>query len=356
MFQSLPLSIQTALFFKTNARLRFYKKLSAMIRNGMGQQATLKNMQKRLEDRHKPMQHILAEAHTRMLNGATLAAAFEKLIPDEEYMLIKSGVDSGEVTNSLELCCDLIKMKQKIGTAVWKALSGPAILISLIIMLMLVVSRYVVPQLSLFSDPNAWTGGAAMLRQFAMFIDSPVGLFLLGGFILALVGVLATLPYFTGPLRIKLDKIPPWSVYRLVHGSIWLFTLATRLKANALLNNTIEESLNSPQISKWLQERLQAIHAQLAIGKTLGEALVDCGYDFPDEELNEDLLIYASLSEFYSALYTIAKEWLETGIEWIEKTCLSINICLFVVVGMFVGFIVLSVTSLQNQLGTLITG
>ena len=356
MLHLLPLSIQTGLFFGANARLKFYQKLGAMVRNGIGQQATLKLMQKRLADRNKPMQHILAEAHIRMLNGATLSAAFEKLIPDEEYMLIKSGVDSGDVPNALELCCNLIKLKQKIIAAVRKSIGGPALLFSLVIILMLIVSRYVVPQLSLISDPTSWRNEAAMLYQFARFVDSPVGFIFFSCLTIVVMLVFATLPYFTGTVRIKLDKIPPWSVYRLIHGSIWLFTLATLLKANVLLNNVIEDSLNSPQVTRWLRERLQAVHAQLAIGKNLGEALVDCEYDFPDEELNEDLLIYASLPQFHSALYAISKEWLEDGIERIETTCKTLNISLIAVVAIFTGFIVLSVNSLQNQLGTIFTG
>jgi hypothetical protein len=38
--------------------------------------------------------------------------------------------------------------------------------------------------------------------------------------------------------------------------------------------------MNSSQSSAWLKERLKAVHAQLAIGKNLGQALADSGYQF----------------------------------------------------------------------------
>ncbi|WP_430735321.1 type II secretion system F family protein [Halodesulfovibrio aestuarii] len=349
----LNLKLAVLLSFRHNTRRNLYEKISAMVRNGLGLEATLLLLQKRAAKRNSWNTIILREAHSRMLTGGTLATAFEGNIPDEEYMLIKSGVDSGEIPHSLELCSKLIKQKQKIKTAVQEAISYPALMLSLLTLLLLVVSRFVVPQLGLISDPSTWNGEAALLYQVSRFIDSPAGIIILGAMFCSMIAVFATLPTFTGKVRVVCDRFPPWSIYRLIHGAIWLFTLATLLRASVQLNTILEDTMNSSQSSAWLKERLKAVHAQLAIGKNLGQALADSGYQFPDKDLIEDLYVYASLPGFHERLYSIAEEWMAAGIERIKQICKLINLILMLNIGMFTGLIILSINSFQQQLGNI---
>ena len=345
------LRLIASLFFSGKTRRKFYLKLAAMTENGLGLNDALENMQKRLARKHDPLHLLLSEALVRMQSGASLADAFQGFIPDAEYMLIKSGVDGGDLPNTLELTCGLIKAKEKIITAIVQALSYPALLCSLLLVFLLVLSQFVVPQLALIVDPTRWEGGAATLYSVAVFIGTPSGIIMLCGMAGGFIATMTTLPHFTGRLRVKCDKLPPWSLYRLIHGSIWLFTLATMLKANVQLSVVLDDMLESTKRNGWMLERIQAIRAQLNLGKSLGEALDDCGFNFPDAELVEDLLIYSTLPGFDTRLYTIAKQWLEQGIERIKTQCKILNFALLIAIIALLCGIALAVSSLQQQLG-----
>ncbi|SHJ06438.1 type II secretion system F family protein [Halodesulfovibrio aestuarii] len=349
------LRIIAALFFSGKKRCKFYQKLAAMTENGLGLNDALESMQRRLERKHDPQHLLLSEALVRTQSGDSLADAFHGFIPDAEYMLIKSGVDGGDLPNALELTCGLIDAKEKIVSAIVQALSYPVLLCSLLMVFLLVLSHYVVPQLSLIVDPESWRGGAAILYSVAVFISSPTGVLFLISTFGAVVLSMATLPHFTGKLRIKCDKLPPWSLYRLIHGSIWLFTLATMLKANVQLSVVLDDMLESSKRNRWMSERIQAIRAQLNLGKSLGEALDDSGFNFPDEELVEDMLIYSTLPGFDSRLYTIAKQWLEQGIDRIKAQCKALNFGLLIAILTTLCGIALAVSSLQQQLGQSMT-
>ena len=83
----------------------------------------------------------------------------------------------------------------------------------------------------------------------------------------------------------------------------------------------------------------------------VSEALDDCGFNFPDAELVEDLLIYSTLPGFDTRLYTIAKQWLEQGIERIKTQCKVLNFALLIAIIALLCGIALAVSSLQQQLG-----
>ncbi|MCT4625661.1 type II secretion system F family protein [Halodesulfovibrio sp.] len=350
---SMVMKLAVLFGFRHSTRRKVYQKLSAMTGNGLGLEATLQLLHERAAEHRQLHALILQEAHSRMLTGGTLATALEGSIPEEEFMLIKSGVNSGDIPHSLELCSKLIVLKNKIKTAVQEALFEPILLLCLITLLFLIVSRVVVPQLSLITDPSTWNGAAAAMYQLSEFIDSPVGIIILTGIFALLVTVFATLPSFTGKARTVCDRIAPWSIYRLIHGAIWLFTLATLLKASIQLNNILEEGIRSSQSSPWLKERLRAVHAQLSIGKNLGRALLDAGYNFPAKDIVEDLFIYAELPGFHERLYSISEEWLEEGIERIQYTCKTLNLILKLSIGLIIGFIVLFTTTFYQQLGNI---
>lgn len=348
--QSDRMRIISALFFSGKVRRKFYLKLAAMTENGLGLNDALETMHERLARKSNPQRVIFSEALLRMQGGASLADAFYGFIPDAEYMLIKSGVDGGDLPNALELTCGLIEAKQKIVKAIVEALSYPILLCSLLLIFMLVLAHYVVPQLSLIVDPAGWRGAAATLYSAALFIASPSGGLLLCGVAGSLASILSTFPYFTGKLRVKCDKLPPWSLYRLIQGSIWLFTLATMLKANVQLSVVLDDMLESSKRNRWLTERIYAFRAQLNLGKSLGEALDDSGFEFPDKEIVEDLVIYSTLPGFDARLYSIAQQWLAEGIDHIKGQCKILNYALLFQILAVLCSIALAVSSLQQQL------
>lgn len=343
--------LKAKIFFTPAVRIRVYRKLAAMTRHGVSVAESLSYIKERYSKNRNPMASVLAVVSERMHSGSKLHEALQGFIPAEESMLIQSGVNSGKLHEALELSVTLIKARLKIISSMWKSLSYPATLFCAIIGLLLMLSSYVMPKFAKISDPELWQGSAHTLYQISKFIDSTAGTLLLIGLIAALFIALATIRIWTGKIRVHFDSIPPWSFYRLIIGSLWLFTLSTLMKSGIQLSQAMNDMLATPGTSPWLKERLLSVKAQLNLGKSLGVALDDSGYQFPARMIVEDLRVYSKLPGFDEQLHLIAEEWLEEGMETIQVQAKIINRGCIIGIVFIIAGIVLAMSSMNQQLG-----
>ncbi len=337
--------------FDSRLRSGLYRKMAAMTGHGVGVVSCLQYQQAQFSRRRHPAALVLRETLIALNAGHRLDTALGGYIPPTEAMLIGSGLSGGNLVQALELCTNIIEARRKIVGSVVQALSYPILLALLFLVLLFVLSRHVVPQLAGISDPSGWQGGAGALYRVASFVDSTAGVVTLAGIGMLAVLSVATLPIWTGRVRVVLDRVPPWSFYRLIIGTLWLFTLATLLQAGMQLTHALDDMLSRTGSDRWLRERLLAMRSQLNIGNDLGGALENIGFDFPDRELVDDIRVYAMLPDFDHQLQSIATEWLAESMKRIGAQARIINVvCIGGIVAMLIG-LALAVSSLQQQLG-----
>jgi type II secretory pathway component PulF len=325
--------------FSSKIRAKTWKKLARHLQNNVPELEALEMLKIRAADKTDPVASFifggppLAVIFTRIIdaidNGATLDEALYPWVPHEEIMLIRAGKKSAKEPEALLHCVELIEAKQKIIASVVKAVAGPLLMVALFIVLLLLISHYLVPALSDMSNPLLWDGAAGALYSVSSFVASAAGVITL----VVIVGLIATslisLPFWTGPLRVKFDSFPPWSIYRLLVGSIWLFTVATLLRAKIPLDDILKDMLESGVLRPWLQERVLRIDKLYHADANFGTLLLNLKMNFPDEEMAGDLSVYASLPTFQSDMYEQAKGWFSDGIEKITTQALIINVILF---------------------------
>lgn len=340
------------LFFDAPVRRRTWRKLSAQLRHGVGLEVSLLQMRNRYKVKKSPLEAVLSQILDRLHKGQAFDVAVYGFAPSEELMLLRGGVRSGRLSEALELCSDLIKARQGIIGVVAGAVAYPLVLLSVFTGMLLLLSLEVIPQLALLSNPEAWDGAAAALYHISNGIASPGGAAALALSILAFAGSLVSLPFWTGRLRLYVENVPPWSMYRLVTGTIWLFTVATLLRSGVQLNFILDDMLSNQNLRPWLKERVLAIRAEYALGKKLGQVLADTKMHFPDDEMIDDLLVYAELQEFHTQLHLLAGEWLQDGIARIDLQAKFINsICIGSIFVLLTG-VAVATGSMQQQLGS----
>jgi type II secretory pathway component PulF len=218
------------------------------------------------------------------------------------------------------------------------------------------MSFQVVPELALAIDPKTWTGAAGFLYDFTSFVSSPAGLIAFFVFVGILVVVMGSLSRWTGPTRLYVEKIPPWSIYRLFVGSIWLFTVATLLRARIPLDTIFKDMLASGIMRPWLAERVTFINYRYRAGGDFGSILLHLNMNFPDKDLVEDLAIFSALPNFHTNLYEIAKEYLDDGIERISKQAKILNVVALCSIAGLVCMFFLAFGSIQQQFGSMSGG
>lgn len=330
------------LLFYSSVRRRTWRKLSGIFRyNLMGWQEAVRQLRDRYVARKHPLaglfSAVLSEAH----KGRSFDRAFAPWIPHEEQMLIRGGVEGGSLQNALMDCADLIQARSKIVGSVIGALAYPIFTLCLFFGLILIMAFGVMPELVQISNPEKWTGAAGLLYKFTSFVASPLGFVCLLLVPALTILVLVTLPTWTGKIRLYVENIPPWSIYRLLVGSSWLYTLATMLRAGIPLDTILKDMLDSGVISPWLAERVRTIRLRLRSGGSFGSVLLHLNMNFPDKELVEDLAVFATLPNFETNLYEFAKEQLDEGVTRIDKAAKILNNAAICAVGLlFIGFVV----------------
>lgn len=342
--------------FDGPARRRTWRKLAAQLRHNVNLLQALTVMRDRcLVRKKRGMASVLTRILEGLSRGHSLDMAVADLVPAEERMLIRGGYKSGRLDEGLDLCADIIEARQGIFGAVIGAVAYPLVLFSMLVVILVVLSVEVVPALALVADPAGFTGAAAMLFRIAEVVVSPFGVVLFSLLIVGVVLILSTLPVWTGKVRLAVEETPPWSIYRLVVGTMWLFSVATLLRADIPLMQILDDMLTG-NLRPWLRERIEAIRREYVLGKNLGRVLADTGLRFPDGEMVDDLVIYATLPDFHSQLHRLAREWLTDGTRRVKEQSAALNtLFLLCIIGLMCCLAMASM-SIQQQLGSSMGG
>lgn len=342
--------------FNGTVRMRTWKKIAAQLRQGLDLDQSLRIMRDRAADKKSPLARVFGSMLDHLSTGHDLGESLIGYASPEEIMLISGGQLSGRLPEGLMIAANLIAVRRKIVSSVLGALAYPALLLGAVCVLLIVVSVVVVPQLASIIDPSKWSGAAGVLYAVASFVTSPSGIVAFAFLGVICLLILGTLPLWTGTLRLQFDRIPPWSIYRLTVGAVWMFSLSTLMRSGLQIAHICNDMLNAQTLTPWLRERIEAVLKEFEQGKNLGHALYDTGLRWPDPELVDDLRIYADLPGFYGHLHELAEEWIEEGIVHVQKQTRIINIlCMFLIIAIACG-IVLSIGSLQQQLSNSMGG
>jgi len=147
---------------------------------------------------------------------------------------------------------------------------------------------------------------------------------------------------------VKLDKFGPWAIYRTLIGGTWLITTAALLKAGVRLEDAVRQTAEGAD--PWLSDRLKAITSGLSRGMNLGESMLRSGYDFPDVDIIDDLMIYSKYSGVDSAMESLAKQWVNDSVEIVKLKMGAIFSIGIVVVALTIGFLVGGFIDMQMQM------
>ena len=344
--------ILARLSFDAATRIRTWKKLAMQAQYGLPLKDSLRNLRDQTQRRNPTLARVFDQVLEHMSSGHYLDTALTGYASPEEIMLIASGQKAGKLPEGLRMAAELLEARRKIVGAVVGALAYPLFLFLMAVGMLAIVALYVMPELVQLSDPGNWTGFARGLYLISAFIGSWGGIVLLAALVGGCVVLVATLPLWTGPARKIADRFPPWSMYRLTVGGVWLFTLSTLMRSGMQLSHILNTMLASENTSPYLRERIRAISNQVGRGENIGEAMYLASLDFPDRELIDDFRAYAGLPHFKDQLQDFARDWLQEGIVSIQRKARLLNVIfLLLIIGQIL-LIAMSVMDLQSQLST----
>lgn len=312
--------------FGASARIEFYEAMMLLMENGVLLNDALKEMYKVASDEGRkpknPRAIILHDCMMGVAEGRPLSKALSAWVSPEECSLLAAGEKSGRLVDdkdglgAFSQAIKVITAKRQIIGAVALATVYPTVLGVLSVVLLNMVATKLVPKLAKTTNPEHWEGPAALLYGISKFVTG-YGKPSLIALLLLLAVIFSTLPYLRGSLRVYLDKIPPWSVYRMLHGSTFMLNLAVLLQSGIQIQAAL--ALLAETAKPWLRERIDAAKYGIGIGGSLGVALHRAGYDFPDKKAVQYLMILSSREGFERAIGRFGDRWLDISIKNIQS-------------------------------------
>lgn len=306
--------------FSSSVRLDFYRSLILLLNNHVRLNEALNELytvySQGGKKRSAPVAIVINECLQQMNDGESFSEAISWWLPPEEAMLLQAGELAGRLGEAFNEAEKIMVARKKIAGAIFGAIAYPLVLFSMMGFLLHMVATDLVPKLAKVVDPSKWSGAAGILRDIASFVTH-YGLTSVLTLIVLIFAIAISLPRLRGPLRVVLDNLPPWSIYRLVYGATFLLNVGALIKSGMRLNSALDK-LNEGT-NPWLQERITAALEGLSEGKNFGEALTDSGYHFPDKKANRFLAVISTYSGIDTAIINFGNRWLEETVNKIQS-------------------------------------
>lgn len=332
-------------------RLRLYKKIAGLLSNGVSLQAALDVLYDQASKGGKkkgdPVALGIDSWRQTYRNGRPFGQALTGWAPLSERMLVEAGETGSRLDEALLNVIKLAESDAAIRGALVGGLSYPGVLLAMLGGMLYLFGVQVIPNFEQLLPKDQWQGlafGMAIMSTFAQdyLIPSVIGL------VTFVVVFSISAPRWTGRVRIFFDKLPPWSIYRLVQGGGFLMAVAALVGIGVSVPEVLRKLRRNA--NPWMRERIDDALRHVNSGANLGDALYRGGYGFPDQEIVEDLRIYASLSSFDESLKAVSNEWLVTGVDKIKAQAKVLNTVAIMLIGVTIMTLLGGLFALQQQI------
>ncbi len=341
-------------FFGPEVRRKFYSDLASILRSD----ASMSPVQIRTaidEFRKLPSapKAALREISAGMNRGLDFSKAIRNLAPETEVMILSAAEatgDPGVLVRLLKTLAKNMEEVRKIRRAFVSAVRYPAFLLVNTGGLIVLLSDSVIPRLINGFAPGGSRGqvlfGTALLsldvfRLIARFW--PLGMMLVFGF-LALVFFSFRTDF---PGRRILDRIPPWSIYRMLAGTEFLTGLSAMLAAGIPVMRAFDQIRR--HAPPYLRARIDPVMRIYKRTGKLGEAMERAGSGFPSREVIVRLSIREKYGDLAGALAEFADDWKEEGLPAVEQQAQVLHYGSMVFAGAAVGFMMFGAWEIVRQ-------
>ena len=274
----------------------------------------------------------------------TMAAS----VPPAEAMIFEAygRVDAGRLFAAAARVADL---RERQMAAVRKALAMPVLLGIALVTMLWAAGGWFVPVLESVVPPERWGPGAALFRAASVWLyDRPLGFAALCAGVMVPAGI-ATVRW-TGPGRTALDRVAPFSLYRTVTGSAFLFVVLEFLGAGLDLNDRAFEDLKR-RAGAYARHRIGAIQGHMARGAGLGRAMTLAGHGFPDPSLVPVIAALDGVPGWEAKLSGFVERWVARSEDLLRTRAAGLNAALLIFVTVAVAAGIDAMFSILQQAG-----
>jgi type II secretory pathway component PulF len=307
--------IQFQLRISRKQRFRIYRKLEGMLRMNEALSRCLDRLYQNASEMGKypnrPAAVALREWFLKDRAGVTLSESMDGWVPASELYMIRAGEESGTMAKAFSSIQAMGERAREMKAAVTYAVAYPVFMMILLSFVLWMFGVQLIQNMRKTAPPKVMEamGGVAAVSDFI----ANWGIITVVIIVAILTVITLTLPVWRGPIRVKLDRIPPWSWYRVLQGSSFLLGLSALLGAQVPLKRALE--ILEEQATPWLRERVYSARQEVLRGRNLGEALRFGRYNFPDPSVAVDLEILSERADVGSVIEEVTQDWIRDQID-----------------------------------------
>lgn len=243
-------------------------------------------------------------------------------VPASEAMIFSAygRVDAGVLFSA---AARIASMRDRQIAAVVKAVTQPGLVAVTMLALLWGAGGWLVPSLEQTVPADRWLGLAGIFRAVSLWLyeDAAVLGLVLAGAAAALTAVTVG---WTGPGRTLLDRVAPFSLYRLIVGSAFLFVAIEFLRAGQDLNEEAFARFRRSS-SRYGRHRIGAIQTLMARGWGLGTAMVQARHGFPDPALAPVAAALDGTEGWEAKLGAFVERWVERSEDMLRARTAVLN-------------------------------
>lgn len=334
----------------TRERYRIWRKLEGMLKANEALSRALDRLYLNASEMGKypkrPGAVAVREWFLKDRAGISFAESVEGWVPTGELYMIRAGEESGTLAKALSYIQKVGEKAKQMKEAIMYAVGYPVFMLCLVSFVLWTFGVNLIQNMRKSAPANvvASMGAVADVSDFI----NDWGLWIVAGVVALAALVAATLPYWRGPLRSKVDMYPPWAWYRVLQGSGFLLGLSALLGAQVPLKRALE--ILEEQGNPWMRERINSARQEVLRGKNLGEALRIGKYNFPDPTVTIDLEILSERADVGSVIEQVTEEWMREQIETLKAQAVVARNAGLAVVGGVIAWTMLSIFSMVGEI------
>ena len=257
MFHQFFLLLQTKLW--SFGRATFYRDLADAIQRKVGLRDFLEREIKNAAMSNDYTKSSVMRALSSRLasgDGSKLSQLFVGVVPASDLMLLASVDDAIKDRHlALERVADAVDFQLRSLKTLAMNMFQPLVAIPVVGYLCVLTSD-IIGAIAKSAPPSIWVGFNAFVRSLAEFIEG----FWMQGFVLLFASVVALvllLPNWRGSLRLKIDDLPGFSLYRDYNAAIVLSAMSMMISSGKTINQAVEDM--SGHARPWLRWHLRRI-------------------------------------------------------------------------------------------------
>ena len=290
----------------------------------------------------------LISSWRRALPQGRFAQAMASSVPPAEAMIFEAygRVEAGRLFAAAARVADL---RERQMSAVRKALAMPVLLGIALVTMLWAAGGWFVPVLESVVPPERWGPAASVFRAASAWLFAhPLPFAALCAAAGLPVGL--AMAYWTGPGRAALDRIAPFSLYRTVTGSAFLFVVLEFLGAGLDLNDRAFEDFRR-RAGPYARHRIGAIQRHMARGAGLGRAMTLTGHGFPDPALVPVVAALDGVPGWEAKLSGFVERWVGRSEDLLRTRAAGLNAALLILVTLAVAAGIDAMFSILQQAG-----